>query len=315
MTVSRVINNKDGISEATRQRIQAIIDRLGYRPSDIARSLVTDRTGTVGLMVVDNSNPFFSEIARGVEHEAYAQGYNVFLCNTEEDTERELAILQSLEEKRVDGVILCSPRSGEHELQAALKHHEAVVLINRHSTKPRIGMLMIDDEQGGQIATQHLLSRGHQAIGFLAGPRRSYSGQQRAKGYRAALQASGIAPRAEWERHCLPMVESTRKEARDLFTSQPEITALFCYNDLSAVGALQACADLHRRVPDDIAIMGFDDIPLAAWVTPPLTTCHIPTYDVGGQAMRLLLEYINGCGGSCDNIVIEPKLIVRDSAP
>jgi LacI family transcriptional regulator len=131
MTVSRVVNNKDGISDATRQRIQAIIDRLGYRPSDIARSLATDRTSTIGLVVIDNSNPFFSEIARGVEHEAYALGYNVFLCNTEEDTEREQAVLRSLEEKRVDGLILCSPRLDEASLRAALKSHSAVVLINR----------------------------------------------------------------------------------------------------------------------------------------------------------------------------------------
>jgi LacI family transcriptional regulator len=315
MTVSRVVNNKDGISEPTRLRIQRIIDRLGYRPSDIARSLVTARTGTIGLVVIDNSNPFFSEVARGVEHEAYAQGYNVFLCNTEEDTERELAVLQSLEEKRVDGVILCSPRLDEDVLHAALRRHAAVVLINRRLTEQRFGYIAMNDERGGRLATEHLLSRGRRAIGFLAGPERSYSGQQRAIGYRATLESAGVTPRHEWERHCLPVVESGHEEAYDLLTHQPEITALFCYNDLSAVGALQACADLGRSVPDDIAIMGFDDIPLAALVTPPLTTCHIPMYDLGNQAMRLLLEHIKGCPDSCEDLVIEPELIIRDSAP
>jgi LacI family transcriptional regulator len=314
MTVSRVINNKDGISEATRRRIQEIIDRLGYRPSDIARSLVTDRTGTIGLVVIDNSNPFFSEIARGVEHEAYAQGYNVFLCNTEENIERELAVLRSLEEKRVDGLILCSPRLDEAPLRAALKRHAAVVMINRR-IESRFGVIMMNDERGGRLVTEHLLSRGHRAIGYLSGPTLSYSGQLRARGYRAALESADIMPRPEWERCCLPMVESGREEAYDLLTAQPEITALFCYNDLSAVGALQACADLGRRVPDDLAIAGFDDIPLASLVTPPLTTCHVPMYDLGSRAMRLLLEHINGCGGSCDDILIEPELIIRDSAP
>src|SRR5512147_2817667 len=127
MTVSRAINGKDGISEATRVRIQAIIDQLGYRPSEIARSLVTDRTGTVGLVVIDNSNPFFSEIARGVEQEAYAHGYSVFLCNTEEDLQRERAVLRSLEEKRVDGVIVCSARLDADLLHSALEPHSAVV--------------------------------------------------------------------------------------------------------------------------------------------------------------------------------------------
>lgn len=315
MTVSRAINGKDGVSDTTRERIQTIIDRLGYRPSEIARSLVTDRTGTIGLVVIDNSNPFFSEVARGVEHAAYARGYNVFLCNTEEDIEREQTILRSLEEKRVDGVILCSPRLDEEPLRYALKRHAAVVLINRVMTEPRYGMILMNDERGGELATEHLLNRGHRAIGFLAGPERSYSGQMRAKGYWTTMLKAGIKPCAEWERRCLPVVESGREAAYDLLSKHPEITALFCYNDLSAVGALQASADLGRRVPDDLAIVGFDDIALASLVTPPLTTCRIPMYELGNQAMRLLLDDIKGCGRSCDDVVIEPELIIRESAP
>jgi LacI family transcriptional regulator len=173
----------------------------------------------------------------------------------------------------------------------------------------------MNDERGGRLVTEHLLRRGHRAIGYLSGPKQSYSGQLRANGYRAALVNAGITPRPEWERCCLPMVASGREEAYDLLTAQPELTALFCYNDLSAVGALQACASLGRRVPDDLAITGFDDIPLASLVTPPLTTCHVPMYELGNQAMRLLREHINECGGTCDDILIEPELIIRDSAP
>lgn len=315
MTVSRVINHKDGISDATRRRVQKIIDQLGYRPSDIARSLVTDRTSTIGLVVIDNSNPFFSEVARGVEHAAYAEGYNVLLCNTNEDTERELAVLRSLEEKRVDGVILCSPRLDENSLQNALQQQAAVVLINRRLSDPRFGMIILNDVRGGRMATEHLLSRGHKAIGFLSGPQNSYSGQMRAKGYCVALEAAGIGYRAEWVRHCWPVVESGRLETYKLLTAQPEITAVFCYNDLSAIGAMHACMELGRRIPDDISIVGFDNIPFAAWVTPSLTTCHIPMYDVGNQAMQLLSEFINSCSGNCQDILIEPELIVRNSAP
>src|SRR5215218_7812513 len=122
MTVSRALNDKDGISEATRLRIQEVIERMGYRPSSIARGLVTKRTGTLGLVVPDNSNPYFSEVARGVEHAAYAEGYNVFLCNTEEDSEREKLVLESLTEKLVDGLILCSSRLANEELHAALNY-------------------------------------------------------------------------------------------------------------------------------------------------------------------------------------------------
>ncbi|MBN2303691.1 MAG: LacI family DNA-binding transcriptional regulator [Anaerolineae bacterium] len=314
MTVSRTVNNKDGISEATRQRIQDIVERLGYRPSVIARSLVTDRTGTIGLVVIDNSNPFFSEVARGVEHAAYAEGYSVFLCNTEEDAQREIDVLRSLEEKRVDGVILCSSRLNDAELETALEAHSAVVLVNRRLNTNTFGSVLMDDAQGARMITQYMLDQGHRIIGLLAGPLRSFSGQLRMMGYRAALAAAGIPPRPELEQTCLPIVESGREAACDLLDAYPEITALVCYNDLVAIGALQACADRDHRVPGDVAITGFDDIPLAALVTPPLTTCRIPMYDLGSQAMHLLLAHIDGCSDGCDDVVIEPELIIRASA-
>jgi len=194
MTVSRAINGKEGISHTTRERIQDIVERLGYRPSEIARSLVTDRTCTIGLVVIDNTNPFFSEFARGVEHEAYAQGYNVFLCNTDEDIEREQAILHSLEEKRVDGLILCSPRLDEAPLRSALKRHVAVVIFNRRLAEPRLGTILVDDERGGRLVTEHLLSRGHRAVGYLSGPKRSFSGRGAVSG-RGASRASRFCRR------------------------------------------------------------------------------------------------------------------------
>jgi LacI family transcriptional regulator len=315
MTVSRVVNKKGEISESTRQRVQDVIDRLGYRPSDIARSLATDRTGTVGLVVLDNANPFFSELARGVEHVAYAEHYNVFLCNTEEDTRRELTVLRSLEEKRVDGVIICGSRLDDTQLRMAVAGHSAVVLVNRQIDANGLAAIGVDDVRGGRMATEHLIRSGRRAIGFVAGPERSYSGRQRARGYQAALAEAGLPVREGWQRHCLPIVESGRSAARDLLTAYPELDALFCYNDLNAVGALQACADLGLRIPDDIAIVGFDDIPLASLVTPSLTTCCIPKYELGRQAMQLLLAYINECYNDCENITLQPELIIRASAP
>lgn len=152
-------------------------------------------------------------------------------------------------------------------------------------------------------------------MGFLAGPLASHSGRQRAKGYCAALAAAALPHNPDWTRHCSPVVESGRETARHLLTVYPELTAFFCYNDLVAVGALQACADLGRQVPDDLAVVGFDDILLAALVIPPLTTCRVPRYELGAQAMRLLLDQINGCPDECTEIVLQPELIVRASAP
>jgi LacI family transcriptional regulator len=317
MTVSRVINNKEGISDATRRRIQLIIDRLGYRPSDIARGLVTNRTGTLGLVVPDNANPFFSEVARGAEHVAYAAGYNVFLCNTEEDKSREMAVMRSLEEKRVDGVILCSSRLEEHDLKRALAFHPASVLINRQLHEEDVGIVLIADERGGRMATEHLIRSGHRCIGMLAGPEDSYSGQQRIRGYRAALADAGITCDQVLTPPCPPKVNPGKEAAINLLTARPDITALFCYNDLVAVGALQACMELGRRVPDDCAIVGYDDIPLAVLVTPPLTTCHVPRYELGSRAMELLLSRTehNKPQIKSGHVVLQPELMIRASAP
>jgi LacI family transcriptional regulator len=315
MTVSRVVNNKDEISIATRQRVLEVIERLGYRPSAIARGLATQRTRTLGLVVPDVSNPFFSELARGVEHVAYAEGYNVFLCNTEEDKQRELAVLESLEEKRVDGLVLCSSRLDDSDLQAAVSRHASAVLVNRRLEGSAVRSVLADDEAGGRLATNHLIASGHTVIGYLAGPAASHSGQQRAKGYRAALDAANLPVDAEWLRHCAPVAEGGLEAARDLLGRCPELTALFCYNDLVAVGALQACAALGYQVPRDVAVVGHDDIPLAALVTPPLTTCRVPRHELGTRAVRLLLSQISGQAIQSEELVVQPELVVRASAP
>jgi LacI family transcriptional regulator len=317
MTVSRVVNKKGDVSEETRQRVLDAIDRLGYRPSAIARSLATRRTGTLGLVIPDVANPFFAEVARGVEHVAYAEGYNVFLCNTDEDPRRELDILESLEEKRVDGIVLCSSRLENEHLRVVTESHEAVVLVNRRLQVDDLptAAVLVDDIAGGRMATQHLLSGGHQAIGFLSGPSGSRSGRGRVEGYRDALREAGIVFKAGWLRACAPVAEDGRRAANALLGAHPEITGLLCYNDLVAVGALKACSARGCAVPDDLAVVGFDDIPLAELVTPALTTCRIPRHELGVRAVRLLLEQIEGSKNGHKEIVLHPTLVVRGSAP
>jgi LacI family transcriptional regulator len=318
MTVSRVINHKGDVSAATLEKVQEVIDRLNYRPSGIARSLATKHTGALGLVVPDVSNPFFAEIARGAEHIAYAEGYNIFLCNTEEDPQRELTVVHSLEEKRVDGVVLIS-RLQPRQISDVIQHLPAAVLINQRLEKKTgplpVGTVRLDDVAGGQMATQHLLDRGHQAIGLLAGPTTSFSGQARTKGYLRALAEAGIVPDLSWKSHCPPTVEGGQAAARALLQAQPQLTALFCFNDLVAVGALQACAELGRRIPDDLAVVGYDDSPLAALVTPPLTTCRAPRYELGAEAVRLLLDQIRSDAKAGAEVVLQVQLVIRASAP
>lgn len=315
MTVSRVVNNKGDISEATSLRIREVIKQLGYRPSGIARSLATKRSGTLGLVVPDNSNPFFSALARGAEHLAYQKGYNIFLCNTEEETDREMAVLHTLEEKGVDGIILCSSRLEEGELHEVIEYFPFVVLVNRRLDEEGIGCVLIDDRLSGQIAIEHLLSSGRRAIGMLAGPPNSYSGQQRARAYYETMRAAGLVPDPGWVINCSPRVEGGMQATAELLAVHPELTALICFNDLVAVGALQACAQAGLSVPGDISVVGHDDVPLAGLVTPALTTCCVSQYEMGKLAVSLLLERISGCRESCKEILVQPQLVIRASAP
>ena len=319
MTVSRVVNGKGEISPETRKRIQNVIEKLGYRPSGIARSLAGGQTFTIGLIVPDIANPYFSGIAHGVASVANVEGFGVLLCDCEEDTSLELTMLDVLDEKRVDGVIVAAPRTTSEELLPILARHQNVVVVNRlfdTEYKPTAsGYVLNNDKTGAYLITQHLLRREHQTIGFLAGPASSYGSIRRMVGYTTALKENNIEVNPDIVRHCIPTVEGGRDATKQLIQEHPEITALFCFNDLVAIGALQCCHSLDLSVPDDLAIIGYDDIPMASWVTPTLTTCKVNFEDMGKAATHLLISHINNCAGECDNSVLEPQLIIRDSAP
>lgn len=312
-TVSRVINNKPYVSPATKQRVQKVIDETGYRPSPIARSLATARSATIGLVVPDISNPYFSAIARGVEQVAYANNYNVLLCNTGEDASRELEVLHTLDERFVDGVIACGLRQEDEPLQQALAQFRGAVLVNRQFLTNTFPAVMVDDVLGGYMATQHLLELGHTAVAFLAGPTTSYSGVRRLQGYQQALSEAGITRQPGWIRHCSPTVAGGKTAAESMRTNHPEISALFCYNDLVAIGALRDCAAAGQHVPQDTAIVGYDGITMSELVSPSLTTCHVPRVDMGSQAVSMLLDCLDDETNSCGEIIFTPELIVRTS--
>lgn len=315
MTVSRVVNEKEDVSPVTRQKVIEVIRKLNYRPSSIARGLATQRTGTLGVVVPDISNPFFSSIVRIAEEEAYSQDYSVFLGNTNEDPQREMAVLQSLEDNQVDGLILCSSRLEDDVLTDVLSRFPTSVLVFRERKSPEVGAITLDDVFGGEIAIKHLLETGHENIGLISGPSISLSAFGRFQGYQKALQEAGVPIREDWIRRCPPTVEAGHQVVLSLISEHPEITAFFCHNDLIAVGAIQACIDLGKRVPDDIAIIGYDDIRLAALVTPSLTTLHVPRASIGTRAMRMLLAQIYSNTTQAKEIHLQPELILRKSAP
>jgi len=318
MTVSRVVNNKEGVSEETRHLVSQVIDQLGYSPSGIARSLVTRRTGTLGLIVPDIANPYFSGIAHGVAEIAYAQGFSVLLCDAEENPQRELSLLRVLEEKQVDGVLLAAPRQNTPDLLPFLARHTYVVLINRlfdsDIENGSFGYVINNDEIGGEIITQFLIGRGHNQIGFLSGPTTSYGSKQRVHGYKAAMREASLHIRPQWILPCHPTVAGGKEAARIFLQQHPEVTGLLCFNDMVAIGALQASLEVGRSVPQDLAIVGYDDIPMAALVTPALTTCRVAFEEMGRLATQLLIDHLNNCEEACNNIILTPELVIRASA-
>ena len=276
---------------------------------------MTQRTCTLGVVVPDIDNPFFSGLVRGAENAAYAEDYSVFLCNTNEEPEREIAVLQSLEEKQIDGLLLCSSRLDDMHLKNVISRFPAVVLVSRYLENSDVGMALIDERAGGRMIAEHLFKSGHQSIGLILGPAISFSARERLQGYLDAVDKVGRGHNSDYQRRCSPVVEDGYRTAIEFLKERPEISALICHNDLIAVGVLQACKELDLEVPHDLAVVGYDDVPIASLVSPQLTTCRIPTHDLGERAMCLLLDQIEDGAHMMENILIQPRLIVRASAP
>lgn len=314
MTVSRVLNNKGEIRDETRQRILATIDALGYRPSRVARSLATNRSYILGVIVPDIANPFFAQLVSGAEAVAWEHGYNVLLCHTQEDLKREHTVLQLLEDTQVDGILICSARLPDEQLIPLLAKQEAAVLLNRQVSSRFAGSIRVNDIDGAMAAVQHLLNTGHKRVGHIAGPTNSTSARERLRGFVLVNEAAGYRENIDCQISCSPDTRSGYQAAMTLLQRHPELDGIFCYNDLVAVGVLQACRELGKRVPDDIALIGCDDIPLATLISPALTTLGVDKERLGADAIRILIDRIQG-KQSTDEIVVEQELIIRESAP
>lgn len=212
MTVSRVVNDKPGVGEETRQRIRQLIEVMDYRPNEIARGLATRQTATVAIVVPDITNPFFAKIACGAEAVAFEKGYHLFLLNTAESTDREVAALDSLHQKEIDGVLLCSPRLPVDDLESTISQFAAVALFNRElpNPLPNVAQININDALGAQLAVQRFVATGRRRLALIAGPATSTSGQRRIDGYRTGLKEAGLAFDPQFMEHCQPFTEGGR---------------------------------------------------------------------------------------------------------
>ncbi len=314
MTVSRAINGQEGIGEETRKRILDLARQMNYQPSQIARSLATRQTNTLGLVVPDVSNPFFAHIARGAEDAAYDNGYSVFLINVSENIDRERSALDSLWQKEVDGVLLCSPRLPENELRLYFDRFPQMVLVNRDLSlpHPNISTINVDDRLGTEMVVKHFIKKGRKNLALIAGPETSQSAQRRKEGFLKSIKSTNLQFAESQVIHCPPTVQGGMEAALRLLDQHPEIDAISAYNDLVAIGVLQACKQRNKKVPAEIAVIGVDDVPLASLVQPTLSTLRVDQYEIGRLAVSFFFENIQS--GFPANRIIEPELIIRESS-
>lgn len=311
-TVSRVINGSGYVKLATRERILAAMEELNFHPSSLARGLVRGSTATLGLLVPDVANPFFSEIARGAEDAARDKRFSVFLCNSDWQPEREANYLKLLQSHRVAGVVIVGSRSRQVDLLAAIGELP-FVLVDRQNWKGSAASVSMNNEVGAMMAVDHLLAQGCTNVVHIAGPKGSPSAQARLAGYSKAMEAAGRA------KHVVKgdfRYQSGYDAALQLFLQTVPPDGIFAGNDMMAVGVLQAMMKLGVKVPEDVRVIGFDNIALSAYVAPSLSTIKQPAYEMGKLAFRMLLQQLSEEGESSllpEQFEFSPELVIRAS--
>jgi LacI family transcriptional regulator len=313
-TVSRVLNNKTQIAPETRQRVLNVMEQLGYRPNANARSLTGKGTQAIGLTLPDISNPFFTELATAIEAAAQERGYHVFLCNAGDTPDRELASIRLLQERRADGLILCSSRLPDDLLRQLLAQHHPIVLVNRRLEAPGSVQIRADYARGGYLATRHLLDRGHRDVAAITLLAETANSREKLNGYFQALEEAGIAPDPALIARGPSHVTGGYDAAMRLLQPPRRLSAIFVYSEAMAIGVLRACDVLGLRVPDDVAIVAFGGGRLSAMVHPPLSTIHVPLYSMGRRAFEMLAQLLAGQVPSPPQVLIKPTLVVRESS-
>jgi DNA-binding LacI/PurR family transcriptional regulator len=318
-TVSRALGDSPLVSSETRARIQRLAREMGYSPDAQARSLVMGRTQTVGVVVTAITDPFIAEIVQAIESTAYDRGYSVILASSRSKSEREIAAVEMLQSKRVDGVIVTSSRVGALYQEHLDRLGVPVVLINSH--REEMGSytfsISVDNRHGGCLATRHLLELGHRRIAYVTGAADHSDDRERLAGYRQALTEAGIVPDRVLIVAGTGLAAGGERALPQMLALEQPPTAVFCYNDMTAIGLLRAACRAGLSIPGDLSVVGFDDIPFASFVRPALTTIAQPMPDMGRQAMEMVLALMKDQdhdGGAVSNAVVQGQLIVRESS-
>lgn len=311
-TVSRALNGTAAIAAPTRTAIEDAIEQLGYRPNPIARSLVTKSTQTIALLLPDITNPFYAELVSGAQQLLREHDQAMLLCTTGGDPGQEERYLRILRAKHVDGALVDGLVLPADRIAAFVEDGFPIVCLDRDVRSPLIPLVQVDNRLGARLATEHLLSLGHRRIAHVTGPHEPLS-DQRLAGYHEALAAAGVAPDPALETPGDFTEGGGHTAMRRLLESDARFTAVFCANDLTAMGALNAILASGRRVPADLSLIGFDDLRLAPYTSPPLTTIHQPAVEIAQHATGLLLRLIRGERPETMIHLFAPTLVRRGS--
>lgn len=323
MTVSRVINGSGHVSEELRKRVQEAVDRLEYHPNALARSLKSQRTHVVGILLSDIQNPFSAELAGSIQEVLLEAGYSAFLCTTDRSIERERAALNAFIDHRVAGIIVATlaTQDGDEALKRLVRRGLPAVMVGRQCLSPKLDRVSADHWKGAHEAVEHLISLGHTRIGYVGASVQHAARLKRFQGFLDALRDHGLAAAPELivgpENDSGPGY-STQSDGyagmQELLQLRQPPSAVFARNDFTAMGAMAAARDRGLAIPRDIAIVGFDNVPISAYTVPPLTTVEQPTAQQGREAAAMLLERISGNSvGKPREAHFACRLIVRAS--
>jgi LacI family transcriptional regulator len=316
-TVSRALNGHPGVSPELRDRVLEAARVLGYQPNRFARRLRigSNVSDVVGLIISDIENPFFISVVRGVEDVAYANRLSVVLCNTDENPDKQQMYLSVMMAERVGGLIISpAPVSDYQELDRLRQQNIPIILLDRCADGFEFDTVRVDNVQGSFMAVSHLLEQGYTRIALIGGTADLTTARERHEGYQKALEAAGIPLDKTLVKHGDYKKESGYRLARDLMSLREPPQAIFAANNLMTLGTLQALQEMQVRIPQDVALVGFDDMPWSGQLCPPLTAVAQPTYDLGREAGRLLLRRMHDHDAANQSIVLQTRLIVRESS-
>lgn len=314
-TVSRALNNKPDISKQTRNLILEIAQELNYTPHDLAKSLVTRKTHTIGIIIPNNKDPFYAEVVDGIGHESRKRGYSVILCNSHDNADMELQLIRHLREKRVDGMLMYPLQEDDRYIQELKNSLVPMVFLNRHTDALECDYVMNDNVYGAFSAVNYLIQKGHKRITYICAKANASSGQERIKGCKKAITEARLPENALNVVNCEETIESCYRRVKKLLLEEKEMNTLFVWDDRLAIGARKAILEARKRIPEDIALVGYDDIEISQYLFPPLTTVRQPSFQIGETATSILLDKLDSeVNDELKQVILKPELIIRETA-